>query len=110
MFDPVTREYEGVGFTETESGDRNVVVFPRKDQRHRDLERSTRVFYDGENARKLCLVNHHRRADETAARERYIDHRDDDEEGDLRESNTLVNEEAEQRCRREREEQRYDKR
>lgn len=78
-FDPVARDHERIRLAETERGNRHVVVLANEDQGHRNIEGRAGAFDDFKDARVLCLVNAHARAQELSAGERDVDHRDDDE-------------------------------
>ena len=98
--DPVTRQNQRVRFAETKRGDGNVVVFAYEDQRHGDLQRRARTLDDRKHARVLRLMYAYARAEQAAAREGYVDHRDDDEQRDLRRTDRFVQNVSDQQGRR----------
>ncbi len=106
MFDPMAGENQCVRLSEAKRGYWNVVILAHENQRHRNLKRCASALHDREDPRVLSFVNHHGRPDKPAARQRHVNHRDDDEERHLGHADLLVNKESDQQRRRKREEQR----
>ena len=101
-FDPVARDHQRIRLAETERGDRYVVILANEDQRHRNIEGRARALDDFKDAWVLSLVNAHAGAQEFSAGERDVDHRDDDEQRDLRRTDGFVKDVADEQCGRQR--------
>src|ERR1700692_4290772 len=102
--DPMTREYERVGLAESECDRRYEVVLANEDCGHRNLQRRASASRYRKDPRILGLMDAHARAKKPPARQRDVDHRDDDEERDLRSADGFVKHVSDQQSSGEREE------
>ncbi len=98
MLDPVAGDDERVRIAQTNRDEWDKDVIAYEHQRHRQIERCGTALDDREHARVLRFVDAHTASNQAPARERDVDHGDDQQHRNLRGMNLFAQDKSD--CRR----------